>query len=207
MLKKFALTLAASAALFSATTAMAADRYEFDKSHTNILFFISHLGFSNTIGVMTQYDGHFTFDEKNPEKSRIDVTLYPAGIRTQSPELDKHLQNADFFNTEKFPEIRFKSTEVKVTSTEKRTAKVMGKLTMMGVTKPVVLNVKFNKSGEHPYTKDHVAGFTADAGIKRSDFGLSYGIPNVGDNVRIHIETEGVRVKKGDNSTYNKKRK
>lgn len=206
MFKKLLLSAIAAITISSASAAFAADRYEFDKSHTNIMFFISHLGFSNTVGFFSKYDGYYTFDEKRPEKSKINVTLYPEGIRTQSPELDTHLQNADFFNTAKFPEITFKSKSVKVTNKEKRTAKVMGDLTILGVTKPAVLDVKFNKGGVHPYTKDYVTGFTAGGFIKRSDYGMNYGIPNVGDSVRIHVEVEGVKTSKAGSSNYNRKK-
>lgn len=179
-------------ALFFATPALAADRYEFDKSHTSILFFISHLGYSETMGKFTDYDGYFTFDMQKPEDSAIDVTLKPAGIRTSSEALDAHLQKADFFHTENFPEIRFVSTGVKVTG--KNTGDVTGNVTMLGVTKPAVLHVKLNKADYHPMSQDFVAGFTAEAVIKRSDFGMSYGLPMVGDEVRLWISTEGVNV-------------
>lgn len=186
--------------LFATSPAFAADKYEFDKGHTNILFFISHLGFSETVGKFTDYDGYFTFDEKKPETSTIDVSLKPAGIKTSSEDLDAHLQKEDFFNTAKFPEIRFISTGVKVTGA--KTGEVTGNITLLGVTKPVVLRVTLNKAGQHPKTQDHIAGFTAEAVIKRSDFGMNYGIPMVGDEVRIWISTEGVNV---DRKTLEKK--
>lgn len=167
-----------------------ADRYEFDKSHTNILFRVNHLGFSDMIGVFTSYDGNFTFDPAKPEASTINVTIRPAGIRTSSEELDKHLQGADFFNSGKFPEARFVSTSVKKTGDN--TGDVTGDLTMLGVTKPVVLKVRYNKGDYHPKTGDFVAGFSAETVIRRSEFGMNYGVPMVGDEVRIIVETEGV---------------
>jgi polyisoprenoid-binding protein YceI len=178
--------------LLVATPAFAADRYEFDKGHTAILFFIDHMGYSKTIGKFTEYDGSFTFDEKKPETSSINVTLKPAGIKTSSAPLDEHLQNADFFNTAKFPEIKFVSTGIQVTGA--KTGIVTGDVTMLGITKPVALKVTLNKAGTHPKTMDLVAGFSAEATIKRSDFGMAYGIPMVGDEVKIVIETEGVNV-------------
>lgn len=178
--------------LFAASPAFAADRYAFDKSHTNILFFISHLGYSETMGKFTDYDGAFTFDEKKPQDSTIDVTLKPAGIRTSSEGLDAHLQKEDFFNTEKFPDIRFVSTGIKITG--EKTGDVTGNVTMLGITRPVVLHVTFNKAGQHPKTQDYIAGFTAEAVIRRSEFGMNYGIPMVGDEVRIWISTEGVNL-------------
>jgi polyisoprenoid-binding protein YceI len=175
-----------------AMPADAADRYEFDKSHTAILFFVSHLGFSNTVGKFTDFDGYFTFDEQKPETSTINVTIKPTGVRTSSDKLDEHLQNKDFFHTEQFPEVKFVSTSVKITG--KNTGEITGDLTLLGVTKPVVLNVAFNKAGEHPMTKDQLAGFSATATIKRSEFGMNYGLGMVGDEVKLIIETEGVNM-------------
>jgi polyisoprenoid-binding protein YceI len=174
------------------TEASAADRYEFDKSHTNILFFVAHMGFSEMVGRFTDFDGGFTFDPKAPTQSTIDVTLKPSGIKTSSEGLDEHLQKPEFFNTEKFPEIHFVSTSIKVTGD--KTGDVMGNVTMLGVTKPVVLHVTLRKADFRPMIQDFAAGFHAEATIKRSDFGMQGGIPLVGDDVRLLIETEGVNV-------------
>lgn len=184
------LTLLLSALLFAAPVAAQDNKFTFDKSHTRILFFINHMGFSETVGEFTMYDGHFVFDEQDPTKSSVDVVLKPAGIRTPSPELDKHLQGTDFFNTEKFPDITFKSTAVKVTG--KNTGEATGDLTILGVTKPATLKITFNKADYHMMTGSYVAGFSGEATIKRSEFGMNYGIPMVGDEVRLLVHTEGV---------------
>lgn len=175
-------------ALLTPLPAYAADEYTIDKSHTHLLFYVNHLGFSDMIGDFTEYNGNFTFDEKKPETSTLDMTIYPKGIRTSSSELDKYLQEKDFFNTEKFPEIRFVSTSVKVTG--KRTGDVTGNLTMLGVTKPVVLHVTFNKADYHAYSHMYTAGFSGSATLKRSDFGMTYGLPDVSDEVRLEVQLE-----------------
>jgi polyisoprenoid-binding protein YceI len=178
--------------VLAATPAFAADRYEFDKSHTNILFFIGHMGFSEMVGRFTDFDGYFLFDPKKPEDSKIDVTLKPKGIKTSSEGLDEHLQKPEFFNTEKFPEIHFVSTAIKVTG--EKTGDVTGDATMLGVTKPVVLHVMLRKADFRPMIQDFAAGFHAEATLKRSDFGMTQGIPLVDDEVHLIIETEGVNV-------------
>ena len=187
---KHAIAFAAAALL--STSALAADRYEFDKEHTRILFFVNHLGYSDMVGEFTDYDGFFTFDEKAPETSSVDVSLKPAGIRTSSKALDEKLQSDEWFKSAQFPEIRFKSTGIKTTGAN--TGEVMGTVTMLGVSKPVMLKVKLNKADFNSYAGAFVAGFSADATLKRSDFGMSAYVPAVGDEVRIHIETEGVNV-------------
>lgn len=192
MIRKAGFALIALFAAYSDVYAAAPDKYEFDKSHTHILFYVSHLGFSSTVGRIREYDGYFTFDENEPEKSEVDVTLKPASVDTSVPELDKALVGEKFFNVAQFPSMRFKSTSVKVTNREKRTGDVAGELTLLGVTKPVTLHVTYNKSGIHPYTNNYVSGFSADAKFKRSDFGMDKYLPDVGDDITVHIEAEGI---------------
>lgn len=167
-----------------------ADHYEFDKQHTHIAFLINHLGFSEMLGQFTDYSGGFEFDEKAPEKSKIDVTIKPTSVKTSSATLDEHLQGDKFFNTEKFPEMHFVSTKIKVTGDHD--GEVTGDLTLLGVTKPVTLQVHFNKGDYHPMTGQYIAGFSAHGTLNRSDFGMSAYLPMVGDEVKINISTEGV---------------
>ncbi len=190
------LLLAAAAVIglsFTGTTAHAApEKYEFDKDHTQILFFVNHLGFSNSQGEFHDYDGGFTFDAENPENSSIDVTIMTDSVDMDDEKWDDHLKNADFFHVEKYPEMTFKSTAIEVTG--ENTGKVTGDLTLLGVTQPVVLDVTFNKADTHPYSGKFVAGFSGSTTIKRSEFGMEYGLPAVGDEVTVRLEVEGVRV-------------
>jgi polyisoprenoid-binding protein YceI len=190
--------------LFAARVEAAPDKYNFDKDHTHIFFNVNHLGFSEMYGRIKQFDGYFTFDEKNPEKSTLDVTLSPASVDTDVPELNKVLQGDKFLNTAKFPTIHFKSTKIELlrngviggvledSDAVRRTGYITGDLTLLGVTQPVKLTVLYNKSGVHKYTNNYTAGFSADATIKRSDFGMKAYLPDVGDEIHIHIEAEGV---------------
>ena len=180
------------ALLLTATTAFAApDKYSFDPAHTQILFSVSHLGFSHSHGRFNTFDGSFTFDAKNPAASTIDVTVDTGSVDMGSKEWDDAVKADALLNAKKFPKMTFKSTSV--TKTDDKTGTVIGDLTLLGVTKPVTLNVTHNKSGNHPYTKNHLAGFSASATLKRSDFGMAKYIPDVGDEVSITIEVEGIR--------------
>lgn len=182
----------AALVLVSAQPARAqTESYSLDKAHTQVLFFVNHLGFSNSMGKFLDYDGGFTLDRADLAKSKIDVTIKTASIEMNDTPWNDHMKNADFFNVEKFPAMTFKSTAVKVTS--ENTADVTGDLTLLGVTKPVTLAVTHNKSGVHPYSGKTVAGFSASGTIKRSDFGMNYGLPAVGDDVTIRLEVEGIR--------------
>lgn len=189
-MKKLIAIAAAAMVAFSAP-ALASEKYSFDPAHTQVLFSVSHLGFSFSHGRFDKLDGSFTFDEKAPEQSSIDVTIDTNSIDMGSEAWDKHLKSADFLNTEKFPAMTFKSTKIETTG--EKTGKVTGDLTILGVTKPVTLDVTYNGSGEHPYSKNHIAGFSATGTVKRSDFGMGYGLPNVGDDVSLIIQVEGIR--------------
>lgn len=167
------------------------EKYTFDPAHTQVMFSVSHLGMSYSHGRFAKFDGYFTFDVKNPEASDIDVTVDATSIDMGSKEWEDHIRGTDFLNTEKFPTMTFKSNSVK--STGEKTGTVTGNLTLLGVTRPVTLDVTYNKSGRHPYMKNFVAGFSISGKIKRSEFGMAKHIPDVGDEVNIMIEVEGIR--------------
>ena len=178
--------------LTSASSAFAAaEKYTFDKAHTQILFFVNHLGFSMSQGEFLDYDGHIMFDQEKPENSSVEVDIKTASIDMDDEKWDAHMKNEDFFNVEKYPSMTFKSSGVEVTG--ENTAKITGDLTILGVTKPAVLDVTYNKSDTHPYSGKYVSGFSATANIKRSEYGMNYGLPGVGDDVEIRIEVEAIR--------------
>jgi polyisoprenoid-binding protein YceI len=176
----------------SASAQAEAVRYEFDKAHTQVHFTVNHLGFSNSTGRFHDVDGYFTFDQQNPTNSAIDVTIKTASIDMGTEAWDAHMKNADFFDVEKYPDMTFKSTAIEVTGAD--TANITGDLTILGVTKPAVLAVKHNKTGAHPMNGKPTSGFSATANIKRSEWGMNYGVPNVGDDVQIRIEVEAQAV-------------
>lgn len=161
--------------------------YTLDKSHANVVFKISHLGYSNYIGRFNNLDAKLNFDAKAPEKSSIEVTVDAASIDTNHEKLETELKGEKFFNTAKFPAATFKSTLI-THSGDKGT--VAGELTMLGVTKPVTLNVTFHGGGVGPFSKKETLGFNATTTIKRSEWGLTGLIPMVGDDVQLEIEAE-----------------
>ena len=170
------------------TAAAAPVTYKLDPGHTMVLFSWNHFGFSNPTANLGQVDGTLVYDEADPTKATVEATLPLAGLDTFVPKLDEHLKSADFLDAAKFPTVTFKST--KVAAAGKGKLKVTGDLTVHGVTKPVVLDAKLNKSGEHPMLKVQAIGFDATATIKRSDFGVGAYVPNVSDEIKIRITTE-----------------
>lgn len=175
---------------FSASPALAeAPTYDIDASHTRVFFRVDHAGFSDLIGEFKDYSGYFTFDEKEPERSSVAVTLEVGSIETSSKELDGKLLSSQFFDAKKYPEIKF--TSAKIARTGDKTGTLEGELTLHGVTKPFTMDVTFNKGAE--FMGMYKVGFTATGKLKRSDFGIDKYVPTVGDEVTIEIETEGTK--------------
>jgi polyisoprenoid-binding protein YceI len=166
-----------------------ADSYTIDPAHTFPNFTINHLGFSTLHGRFDKSSGKITMDRAKGTGS-VEVVVEVASVSTGFPKRDEHLRSPDFFNATEFPEMVFKSTKV---SFEGKGAKVEGQLTMKGVTKPVTLDVTSINCGVHPFSKKQVCGFNATAKIHRSDFGVNYALPAVGDEVDLDIEVEAVK--------------
>ncbi len=183
--------LALLGALLFSHIALAADRYAFDKTHSQILFFVNHLGFSNSQGEFHDYEGNFEFDPSNWGNSSVEVGIRTASIDMDDYAWDKHLRAKDFFDVKKFPEMRYRSNRVEKTGA--KTGKIYGELTLLGITRPVVLDLTLNKVGLHPMKQTPHAGFSATARLKRSDFGMKYAVPMVSDEVELRIEVEGPR--------------
>ena len=169
--------------------------YELDKSHASLIWKVSHLGLSNYTARFTRFDVDLDFDAQDPVRSRVRAEIDPTSIETDYPnpeqkDFDAQLVNeASWFNAEQFPKITFESTSVEKTGDN--TGKVTGDLTFLGVTKPITLDVTFNKAlGQHPFANKPALGFSATGSLKRSDFGMNTYIPNIGDEVDIILEVE-----------------
>lgn len=179
----------AFAALIAMTAqTFAADTYVFDKKHTEVRFTWNHFGLSRTAAFFKNYDGELTFDEAAPEKSALTVKIDAKSVQAMSLGAETFLSAPDWLSTEKFPEITFKTT--KIEKTGEKTGKIIGDLTMKGVTKPVTLDATLNFKGEHPFSKKASIGVSAKTTVKRSDFAMGNYAPAVSDEVEISIETE-----------------
>ncbi len=189
-----ALSMLAGAVLHSVPARAAPERYQIDPNHMAIAFLVSHVGFAKTLGQFTRAEGSFVFDPEKPVVSDIAVTIDSASIDTHHEKRDQHLRAQDFLWVEQHPQITFRGTLAEQTGP--RTAKVTGDLTLRGVTKPVTLDVVWNKSDQYPFGDMHYAiGISARGKVKRSDFGMTYAMEGgmVGDEVEIILEFEGVR--------------
>jgi polyisoprenoid-binding protein YceI len=182
----------AALALVSISGAQAAERFVIDQTHSNFAFMVNHLGYSNMIGRFTQFSGEFTFDEKDLAANQVKISIDTKSIDTNHQRRDDHLRSPDFFNVAEFPAMTFQST--KVEKTGEKTGKLTGNLTLLGVTKAVTFDVTFNKMAPHPlpqYKQVLTAGFSGRGTIKRTDFGMKYAAPALGDEIQILVEIEG----------------
>ena len=190
MFKKTLLAMTGASLLLGSMTANAAD-YKIDKEgqHAFIQFRIQHLGYSWLYGTFKDFDGSFTFDEKNPAADKVDVTINTSSVDTNHAERDKHLRSADFLNTSKNPQATFTSTEVKKEGDE---LKITGNLTLNGVTKPVTLEAKMLGEGKDPWG-GYRAGFEAEGEIALKDFNITKDLGPASQKVQLMISVEGVR--------------
>lgn len=177
-----------------------AGAYRADMAHTSLNFRISHLGLSRFTARFTRLEAVVHFDPAHPEAQSVTATIDANSLQTNYPEpaklnFDAQIEK-EFLGADKFPQITFKSTKVEVTG--ERTARVTGDLTLHGVSKPVVLETSFNggyKAGGMDPMGNRI-GFSAHGVFKRSDFGLTAGLPppgtsfGVGDEIEVAIEGE-----------------
>ena len=177
---------------------MAANSYTIDPLHTFPNFTIDHLGFSTMHGRFGKTSGKLTVDGAKHSGS-VDVVIDATSVDTGFIKRDDHLRSPDFLNAAEFPEITYKSTKVTIKGDPSKgdaTAVVDGNLSISGVTKPVSLKVNRMHCGINPMDpkkEQYRCGFDAQAKIKRSDFGVKFALPAIGDDMNIDLELEAVR--------------
>jgi len=174
--------------------------YKLDKSHASLIFRVNHMGFSNYTARFTRFDATLQFDPNKPTSAKLDATVDATSLETDFPDpkvvdFNAQLRGKDWLDAGAHPQMTYRS--VKIEQTGPTTATIIGELTLRGVTKPVTLQAVFN--GGYPGMEldpNARIGFSATGTLKRSDFGISYGIPppgskmGVSDAVEIIIETE-----------------
>jgi polyisoprenoid-binding protein YceI len=183
----------AAVAACAALPAWADESYALDSVHSQPGFVVQHLGLSNQVGSFRQSSAKITID-RAAKKGTVDVTIDAASIHTFDPtRLDAIVKGEKYFNVEKYPTITFHSNDVHFDGD--RVVAVNGELTMLGVTKPVMLTVEHFRCGPQPLNKKPMCGGEATATIKRSDWGMTAGIPYApSDEVMLRIPIEAYRV-------------
>ncbi|NJC33232.1 polyisoprenoid-binding protein YceI [Sphingomonas jejuensis] len=167
------------------TSSIRAGSYTLDGAHTQVLFRVEHFGFNSYWGLFGQgSSGTLTLDPAQPGRAQVSITIPIAQVQTTSPQLNQHLQTADFFDAATHPTATFRSTSVQV---QGQRARIAGNLTLRGQTRPVVLDARLSGAGANPMNQKATVGFEATAVVKRSEFGINYAVPGVSDDVELRI--------------------
>jgi polyisoprenoid-binding protein YceI len=176
------------------STVPAAGSYAIDPSHTNVTFWVRHLGLSKVRGRFASFEGDVVVAE-DPTASSVSVAIDAASIDTRDATRDDHLRSGDFFDVDRHPTLRYRSTGVRQEGDQWH---VDGELTIRDVTRRVPLRVTFEGVGTDPWGGQRAA-FTAEAEINREEFGLTWnqaletGGVLVGRTIKVEIEVEAVR--------------
>lgn len=196
---RFAALSALALVLTTGIASAAPKTFTIDRSHSEVGFNVRHF-FSKVHGRFENYSGTIVYDEANLVASTVEVTIADTSINTQTERRDNHLRSEDFFWTEKYPTLTFKSTKV-VPGKDKTHFNVLGDLTMRGVTKPVTLATEFLGSGDVSVGGSSMgtrAGFIATTTVNRKDYGINWnkvldnGGAMLGEDVEIVLNIEAV---------------
>jgi polyisoprenoid-binding protein YceI len=176
------------------TLPLTAGAWALDKNHSGIFFVVRHLGLSNVRGRFDTFDATLTVGS-DLESVAVTADVDLSSVDTNNADRDAHLRGTDFFESDKNPVMTFRSTSIKGEGSDYELA---GDLTIAGVTKPVTFDVEFNGTEVFPADQSTHAGFTASGQIKRSDFGIDFGIiPGaeklmLGDKIKVELDLQFV---------------
>lgn len=167
---------------------LAADgAYKVDVVHSSVLFSVKHNNVSNFYGRFNKIDGSFDIGEGGS----IDITVDADSVDTANPGRDKHLKSGDFFSSAEFPTIGFKASSLKKTG--ENTYEASGELTLRSTKKPLTVTITDTGRGTGRGNKQ-VAGFETKFTVKRSEFGVSYGVgPGLSDEVTMIVSLQGAK--------------
>lgn len=163
-------------------------KYVLDPAHGKITWSMDHMGFSTYVGQFTDVAATLNLDVRNPSASTLSAVVKTDSVGSLNSALDGHLKTADFLDTAKHPTAGFQATGIRLVDAD--SAEIAGNLTLRGVTRPILILADFNQAGVNPVDKQYSVGFDGHARIKRSDFGINYGVPVLGDDVTLHFEAE-----------------
>jgi len=180
------------AGLTFGSTAVMADDYVIDTkgAHASIKFRVQHLGYSWLYGRFNDFSGTFSYDEKQPEKSSVEVTIKTSSVDSNHAERDKHLRDEDFLHVSKYPEAKFVSTDF--IQGKDGNGILKGNLTLRGVTKPVEIDVEFIGAGDDPWG-GYRAGFEGTTRFAMADFGIIKDLGPKSKDVEMILSVEGIR--------------
>ena len=179
-----------AALLASLPVAAGLETFSVDPRHTFPTYEIGHLGYSFQRGRFNKTTGKITLDTA-AKKGSADIVIDATSVNTGVEKLEEHIRSDDFLKTATNPTITFKSSQFVFEGDVLK--KAIGDLTIAGVTRPVALDVTHFHCAAHPVSKRKVCGAELVAQIKRSDFGIRYGLPALSDDMTLRIGVEAVK--------------
>jgi polyisoprenoid-binding protein YceI len=165
------------------------DLYEIDTTHSMIIFRAKHNGVSYNYGRFNEFTGEIMIDARAVPESMVTFEVKAASVDTGNEKRDQHLRSSDFFSAKQFPLITFKSTKVREKAGKEDVLEVTGDLELHGVKKSITVDVEVTgraKGGEG----ESLIGFESTFTIKRSEFGMTYGMGSVSDDIRLTVSIE-----------------
>ena len=169
--------------------------WKLDPAHTLVEFSAKHLMISTVKGRISDVDGVIYVDQNEPFNSSVEVTMNAATLDTRIEQRDQHLRSGDFLDVEKFPVIKFRSTDIQG---DEQNFKLTGDLTIRDITRPITLDVTFEGQTKDPWGGERM-GFSATGKLDRRDFGLTWNVIlesgglTVSNDIKIHLEVEAIK--------------
>jgi len=184
-MKSLGVSCLAIAVSLNFAQAVGAEEFKVDGVHSAVLFRVKHLGVSYFYARFNEIAGSFSFDAGS-----LDIQVKTGSVDSHRPDRDKHLKGPDFLNAKQFPLMKFTGKKFKKTGDDKY--RVIGEMTLHGVTRPLTVQLERVGSGPDPWG-GYRTGFETTFTIKRSDFGMDFMLGQLGDDIRIIVSIEGVR--------------
>jgi polyisoprenoid-binding protein YceI len=190
-MKKTVIFLSALFVLTAFTTVL--NTWKSDPPHSQLGFTVTHLGIADVSGTFNNFDVTVISSKKDFSDAVFELTAEVGSIDTRVEQRNNHLKSADFFEVEKYPTMKFKSTSIEKAGKDKY--KLSGNLTIRDITKPVTMDLVYRGTIENPQSKATTAGFQLTGTIKRSDFnvGPKFPAPMISDEVRIKADGEFIQ--------------
>ena len=171
---------------------MEVPEYEIDTAHSMIIFRAKHNGVSYNYGRFNEFTGKLMMDATDVSMSMVEFEVKAASVDTGNEKRDQHLRSSDFFSAKQFPVITFKSTKVKAKEDKKDVLEVTGDLALHGVKKSITVDVEITGRAQGR-EGESLIGFESTFTIKRSEFGMTYGMGGISDDIRITVSVEAAR--------------
>jgi len=166
-------------------------QYRLDEQHSYLLFRIDHLGLSKIVGRFNQIDASLDFDPQQPAALKLTGTIAANSVDLNNEDLEQTLQDSSWFNADNFPQFVFNSKTVNPTGSNE--FEISGALSMRGITRPIILQTKFNGGADNLITRKYTIGFSATTQLNRSDFGMDTFSAFAGDTIDIELHGEFLR--------------